>query len=502
MGAGCTQAPIDPMDTQHAEMEHSTLQHLIIDNPNSIETIETNPKFKVNQCDHINSPKSISSHNSKSLTHRYPKSKKTKKQIPHKRRRKTIRNKSFDMSPDTNEYKLSNPIETSNKSSFNLLYELEFDYNMPYLPIRFTNSTEIWNKEFQLFINRLTKIVYNTDTNSNINIIKTILEFAEFDSVYKLHHNFPINNGLWPQEYILNISETNINENSMIINDIRDALIHSFNLQNIFETCGNCFQYKTSNKMDNFFINGVYKQDKDLYINNAWNNIISEYEPNDGYTSTASSITNIINPLKFKIYSHDIMICPKGFYIERHNEYYEQSQHIINDKNIQKTDNYNNSELLYYFTLLLLPPNIQTYKGGKYKFYNVENNFKYIIDSRNCTPISNINNNKISEYIEITSDKYYWTWILFDKRVEYECDPILNGSAITFKMDIDVWRKSIKEIKQNEESYERINQLLSGQLNININDKQIDYDSESIDLELSQSPNIVFPPYAIKWGNL
>eukprot|EP01083_Nonionella_stella_P207172 752877_1 len=158
MGAGCTQAPIDPMDTQHAEMEHSTLQHLIIDNPNSIETIETNPKFKVNQGDHINSQ------DSKSLTH--PKSKKTKNQIPHKRRRKTIRNKSFDMSPDTNEYKLSNPIETSNKSSFNLLYELQFDYNMPYLPIRFTNSTEIWNKEFQLFINRLTKIVYNTDTNS------------------------------------------------------------------------------------------------------------------------------------------------------------------------------------------------------------------------------------------------------------------------------------------------------------------------------------------------
>ncbi len=175
------QAPIDPADTQHTENKNThprsalrLSKHLITDNPHSI---DTNPKFKVNQGDHINSPKSISSHNSKSLAH--PKSKKTKNQIPHKRRRKTIRNKSFDMSPDTNEYKLSNPIETSNKSSFNLLYELQFDYNMPYLPIRFTNSTEIWNKEFQLFLNRLTNIVYNTDTNSGINIIKTIVEFAE-----------------------------------------------------------------------------------------------------------------------------------------------------------------------------------------------------------------------------------------------------------------------------------------------------------------------------------
>ncbi len=122
--------------------------------------------------------------------------------------------------------------------------------------------------------------------------------------------------------------------------------------------------------MDNFFING-------LYINNAWNNIISEYEPNDGYTSTASSITNnIINPLKFKIYSHDIMICPKSFYIERHNEYYQQSHDIINDKNIQKTND--NSELLYYFTLLLLPPNIQTYKGLFVYIFNIKCNRKYL----------------------------------------------------------------------------------------------------------------------------
>ncbi len=71
------QAPIDAADTQHTENKNTHLRsalrlskHLITDNPHSI---DTNPKFKVNQGDHINSPKSISSHNSKSLAH--PKSK-------------------------------------------------------------------------------------------------------------------------------------------------------------------------------------------------------------------------------------------------------------------------------------------------------------------------------------------------------------------------------------------------------------------------------------------
>ncbi len=83
--------------------------------------------------------------------------------------------------------------------------------------------------------------------------------------------------------------------------------------------------------------------------------IISEYEPNDGYTSTASLITNnIINPLKFKIYSHDIMIMigPKGFYIERHNEYYQQSHDIINDKNIQNTNDNLEVIILFYFIII------------------------------------------------------------------------------------------------------------------------------------------------------
>ena len=54
--------------------------------------------------------------------------------------------------------------------------------------------------------------------------------------------------------------------------------------------------------------------------------------------------------------------------------------------------------------------------------------------------------------VEVEADRYSWTWILFDKRIEYECDPVVSGSSVAFKMDIDVWKKSVREIKQNEES--------------------------------------------------
>lgn len=108
----------------------------------------------------------------------------------------------------------------------------------------------------------------------------------------------------------------------------------------------------------------------------------------------------------------------------------------------------------------------------------------------------------MEQFVEVEADRYSWTWILFDKRVEYECNPVLSGSSVAFRMDIDVWKKSVREIKQNEESQSiHMNDILSGQLNVDMNiingvdDNPDYYRQETNGSSPTYSANLVFNPY-------
>ena len=135
-----------------------------------------------------------------------------------------------------------------------------------------------------------------------------------------------------------------------------------------------------------------------------------------------------------------------------------------------------------------------------------EDDMKDKEDTADLTRINTDNEEQKEPFIEVVADKYSWTWILFDKRVEYECNPVIDGSSVAFKMDIDVWKKTIKEIKQNEESQSMMNDILSGHLNVDMNeidemenDKIPGYYRQNTAASSSASPtqsaNLVFNPY-------
>ena len=289
------------------------------------------------------------------------------------KKRTSIRHVAFDpdhILPDIEGHTSNKSANSSSSQLFTFDNDFVMDvleYNIPNLPIRFTKQCEIWKTEYDLFANCLSKMIFNEDKPR---IIKLILEFATVDMIFCNSHHLKSNRGLWPQHYILSQTKTNLNDDGTIVSNVRDELIHSFNLQNIFEIAGNCFMNLSPTKsgkiqsMDKFFCFGIYCE-MDAYFNgkgygSSTNlNIPSYNEPHDGYyTSTASSITGTnVNPLKFKIYSHDIMVCNKGFYIERHNEFYEEHD---------EENEYDDQEPDYFFTLMLLPPNIASYAGLLY----------------------------------------------------------------------------------------------------------------------------------------
>ena len=87
---------------------------------------------------------------------------------------------------------------------------------------------------------------------------------------------------------------------------------------------------------------------------------------------------------------------------------------------------------------------------------------------------------------------------MFDKRVEYECDVVISGAAVSFKIDIDVWPKDAAEIKQIERSQTRMSEVVSSELSVDLNEinNAVDADLYMFDSP-TLSPNIVFPPFPV-----
>eukprot|EP00484_Ammonia_sp_Unknown_P007858 CAMPEP_0197080230 /NCGR_PEP_ID=MMETSP1384-20130603/214024_1 /TAXON_ID=29189 /ORGANISM="Ammonia sp." /LENGTH=512 /DNA_ID=CAMNT_0042519113 /DNA_START=672 /DNA_END=2210 /DNA_ORIENTATION=- len=393
------------------------------------------------------------------------------------------------------------------------------DVNLPILPIRFTKSEAVWNTEYTLFVQYLAERIYRKHQNdeneeeSTLQITKTILQFAATDWLFQSGSNaaYSSNRGLWPQHVILHEAQTHLNAFSMLEDKPRDELVHSFKLQHIFEIAGNHFHAfsSTATAISDFFVYGVGFE-PDGYLSSP--SLMDDYaEP----THTMSR-SIYINPLKFKIYSHNIMVCDKGFHVERHNEFYQEA--TTGDHDAEKLGD--DAEPSYYFTLLLIPPNISSYTGGQFKFYGVRDATKYASFTPTPTPqapvpvledketnsvgLGNVRPvGSLQDHVQIRADKHAWTWILFDKRVHYECGAILDGTAVAFKMDIDVWKKTEQEIKQNEVSLSMMHDVMSGQLNIDISkllssEEQSSFQRQRTNSNESTSPtpsaNLVFYP--------
>ena len=359
---GCVTVPTNTADEKYSNIQtHNGVRlpkHMIMDSKSKASIIYDMEKAN-----------SASNATTKSLkSSKSSKSKSSKPRLINKRT--SVRHIQFESNPSLPDLDCDHDSDKSNSPSSDVInndFLIEYlECNIPNLPIRFAKQHEIWLKEYDLFTEYLSQLIFDGD-KSKTEIIKVILELAEIDMIICNTPNLPItsNRGLWPQHYILNESNNNLNENGMILPMIRDELIHSFNLQSIFEIAGNCFVNATQSGLsaNKFFCFGI-DCELDMYSSYNLNANTKGYpssnnmhEPHDGYTSTASSIANNnINPLKFKIYSHNIMVCHKGFHIERHNEDYEE-----HDDDIENRDN--NTDPTYFFTLILLPPNISSYSG-------------------------------------------------------------------------------------------------------------------------------------------
>ena len=112
---------------------------------------------------------------------------------------------------------------------------------------------------------------------------------------------------------------------------------------------------------------------------------------------------------------HEIVVYKEGGYFTKHMD------------TILKHDD-ENIDLLYNYTLLLIPPN--DYKGGELIIYD-KNNSEIVIE---C-------------------DKYEWKWVIFHKHIQHECKPILQGFKIIFKVHI-----ALRTIQMEEKSTTKRNQ--------------------------------------------
>ena len=383
-----------------------------------------------------------------SLTYRSTQSNTTSKRSFKKRRkRKIIRHKSFEFDAS---YSISLIDQTQSKITRSTVYHPRnmgmfnmLDYNLPILPIIFSKDSWIWTQEYNLFVDTLSNLLHLRFSKFSkctlTKITKTILEFNGTDILFNCHSNhlqIPRHRGLWPQHYILrNANNQKLNERGGVFDALRDKVIKSFNFRSIFQSCG--IHYNTETNMRKFFAHGQVP-------------------------TAPSEHCAPGNPLSFKVYSHDLMVLNVGFFIERHCEFYEECQ----------------DEKLFYFTLMLLPPNIASYKGGSYRFYGVRAGE--------------------SECVEISADCENWSWIMFDKRVEYECDVVVSGAAVSFEINIDVWLKDAAEIKQIERSQTRMSEVVSSELSVDLNEinNAMDADLYMFDSP-TLSPNIVFPPFPV-----
>eukprot|EP01084_Bolivina_argentea_P022348 41522_1 len=297
MGSACTSLATNSIDEDYQQQQ---------DNGSPVRCSECNNLLSH---DHVNykiiekmSEKSSSSSSSQSEldsnAEKKSNTKNGKKKHHGKKRRKSVRKMTFTSCP----LPIFEDDTTSNRSNKSIEYNLEhsklmeiLDYNFPNLPIRFAKTHEIWQKEYILFIQTISNIIskqYNLERNTSTLATETILEYAAIDVIYTVAPHLPVSrrSGLWPQHYILDQSKNGkVNEKGMILDSIRDEIVHSFNLHSIFEICGTYFSSTMS--ANNFFVYGVgidFDLNSSMRAQGPWSNMISEFEPNEGYTSTAS----------------------------------------------------------------------------------------------------------------------------------------------------------------------------------------------------------------------